>query len=206
MSSIKFIYFDLGKVIFDFDHQIACRYIAQQTGVPSEKVWDSLFDSGLEVRYETGLIDCETFHRKYCEATGTDMPQQEFLGAFANVFEPNRRIFGLIAQLRAINFPIGVLSNTCHAHWSFVCANYKIMREFFRETILSYEVKSMKPDGMIYQKAIEQAGCAAGTCFFVDDRQENVDGAIEAGMDAVLYTSVSQLVRDLESRGVEINY
>ena len=80
------------------------------------------------------------------------------------------------------------------------------MPDFFSPVILSYEVNSMKPDSVIYDRAIEQAGCHISNCFFVDDKQENVDGAIAAGMDAVLYRSVPELVEDLVERGVEINF
>jgi FMN phosphatase YigB (HAD superfamily) len=58
---------------------------------------------------------------------------------------------------------------------------------------------------VIYHRAIEMAGCSNKTVFFVDDKQENVDGAIAAGMDAVLYRSVPELVEQLVARGVEIN-
>jgi len=205
MEAVDFIYFDLGKVLFDFDHDIACRHIAANSGLTAEKVKSVVFDSGLEDRYETGLVNTDQFFAEFCEAAGVEYGKEEFLHAIANVFEPNRAIFPLVTQLRARNFPIGILSNTCPAHWDFVYSNYAILREFFEPLILSYEVNSMKPDSKIYQRAIEQAGCNVKKCFFVDDRQENVDGAIKAGIDAVLYESVGKLVEDLAKRGVEVN-
>jgi len=44
------------------------------------------------------------------------------------------------------------------------------------------------------------AGVAAGEIFFTDDRAENVAGAIAAGFDAVLFTSVEALESELRSR------
>ena len=49
------------------------------------------------------------------------------------------------------------------------------------------------------------AGCRVNKCFYVDDKQENVDAAIEAGMDAVLFQSGSHLIQAIQRRGVEIN-
>ena len=206
MADVDFIYFDMGKVIFEFDHDIACRKIAELTGTTPEKMKALIFDSGLEDRYETGLINCEEFHQQFLEAAKVEIGKDEFLGAIADVFWPNQRIFPLLAQLKSQNFPFGLLSNTCRAHFEFVCANYMIMPAFFSPVILSYEVNSMKPDSVIYDRAIEQAGCHISKCFFVDDKQENVDGAIAAGMDAVLYRSVPELVEDLAKRGVETNF
>ena len=205
MQSIDFIYFDLGKVILDFDHHAGCRQVAEIAGVTPDQVDAALFGSGLEVRYETGLISCEAFHAAFCQSTGSGISQTDLLHSMSDIFTPNREIFPLIAQLGAVNFPIGILSNTCRAHWELVFNRYKILRDFFEPVILSYEVNSMKPDSKIYERAIELAGCGIRKCFFVDDRQDNVDGAISAGMDAVLYRSVPQLVVDLVGRGVNIN-
>ncbi|MFT5300432.1 MAG: HAD superfamily hydrolase (TIGR01509 family) [Mariniblastus sp.] len=205
MAKIDFIYFDLGKVIFDFDHQIGCEQVACLAGLKPEQVRVALFDSGLEVRYETGLLNCEEFHAEFCQATGSPIGQRDLLESMSDIFTPNREMFPLLTQLRAVNFPIGILSNTCRAHWSHVFERYTVMRKFFAPLILSYEVNSMKPDSVIYHRAIEMAGCSNKTVFFVDDKQENVDGAIAAGMDAVLYRSVPELVEQLVARGVEIN-
>jgi FMN phosphatase YigB (HAD superfamily) len=49
-------------------------------------------------------------------------------------------------------------------------------------------------------------GLSAGEIFFVDDRPENVTGALEAGLDAVLYTSPACLAADLRRRGIGFNY
>jgi FMN phosphatase YigB (HAD superfamily) len=68
--------------------------------------------------------------------------------------------------------------------------------------ILSYEVGSMKPDRAIYEAAIRRAGVAAHEVFFTDDRLENVEGALAAGIDAVQFVNADQLIADLQARGV----
>lgn len=205
MQTIDFIYFDLGKVILEFDHARGCRQVSSVSGVPLERVKKVIFDSGLQNQYETGAISCDDFHAAFCQETGGEVSQTQLLTAISDIFEPNQQIFPLITQLRAVNFPIGILSNTCRAHWDLVHAQYRILRECFNPIVLSFEVKSMKPDLKIYDRAIEIATRAGKTCFFVDDKQENVDGANEAGMDAVLYRSVPELIKALTSRGVSIN-
>lgn len=206
MPTIDFIYFDLGKVILEFDHDVGCQQVSDVTGVSPENVKSALFDSGLEDRYETGLVNCSEFHAEFCKLTNSDSNQQEFLTATSDIFTPNLAMFPLISQLSASKFPIGILSNTCKAHWELVYAKYIILRQFFSPVILSYEVNSMKPDAAIYGRAIEMAGCQPNKCFFVDDKQENVDGAIEAGIDAVLYRSVPELAKELSQRGISINF
>jgi putative hydrolase of the HAD superfamily len=206
MSSIEFIYFDLGNVILEFDHSIAFRAVSDLTGLPAKQVDQALFDSGLQQRYETGLIDCTQFHQQFCELTETEPPIESFLNAISNIFTVNGSIVPVLTQLKARGFPLGILSNTCDAHWQFVFNRHAILKSFFHPYVLSYEAKSMKPDSKIYETAIEKSGVHPERIFFTDDRQENIDGAIAAGIDARLFTNAQELVSQLKQRGVLINF
>ena len=54
------------------------------------------------------------------------------------------------------------------------------------EPVFSCSVGVAKPDPRIYRIAAERLGVEAGDCLFVDDQPTFVEGALEAGMDAVL--------------------
>lgn len=202
---IDFIYFDLGNVILGFDHDRGCRQISELAGVSEEIVRSAIFDENLDRQYDTGTIDSDEFHRRFCESARCSIGKHELLHAASNIFTPNLAIFPLITQLRSANLSIGLLSNTCEAHWEFVRSRFSILRSFFSPIILSYEVHAIKPDREIYERAIAESGASPQRCFFVDDMMENVNGATAAGMDAVLYRSVPELVHELERRGVAIN-
>ena len=178
--------------------------------MPPERTNKILFDQGLEEQYETGLIDCTQFYQEFCRqadiAPSEELSREDLLWAIGDIFWANRPIIPVLTQLKARGFPMGILSNTCDAHWQSAFSQHSILRSFFRPWVLSYEEKSMKPDSMIYKSAIEQAGVKPGNIFFTDDRQENVEGAIAAGIDAVLFTSVPELVCQLSQRGVRINW
>ncbi|MDB2687252.1 HAD family phosphatase [Mariniblastus sp.] len=203
--AIRYLFFDLGKVLLDFDHESGCRQIAAVSGCSADKVDSILFESGLENSFETGLVDAEEFHAKFCEASGGSPSLEELLNACSDIFSMNVSMMPVVGQLAAVNFPMGILSNTCSAHWDHVFKKHTFLRENFIDYVLSYESKSMKPDSKIYLDAINVANVQANEIFFIDDKQENVDGAIAAGMDAVLYTNASQAIIDLQSRGVRFN-
>jgi HAD superfamily hydrolase (TIGR01509 family) len=177
--------------------------------VSPKLVDDILFNQGLQQQYETGLIDCTQFHQEFCAQADIDPSKElsrgDLLRAISDIFWANRPIFPVLTQLKARGFPMGVLSNTCDAHWQFVFSQHWVLQTFFDPLVLSYEEKSMKPDSKIYEAAIKRAGVEPGHIFFTDDRQENIDAAIKAGIDAVLFETVPQLVFDLQSRGVMIN-
>ena len=60
----------------------------------------------------------------------------------------------------------------------------------------------MKPSPIIYDTAIEKAGCRPGECFFTDDVAAYVEGACLCGIDAVRFQSQQQVERELRARGV----
>jgi HAD superfamily hydrolase (TIGR01509 family) len=95
------------------------------------------------------------------------------------------------------------MSNTNSIDWGFVSSGaFPFINRCFERFVLSYEVRSMKPERAIYEHAARLAGAPAGEVFFADDRPENVAGAIEAGLDAVLFTTPAELKRELENRGL----
>lgn len=203
--AIRYLFFDLGKVLFDFDHSVGCQQIASISGCSAEKVDSILFGTGLEDAFETGTVDAEQFHSQFCQASGGAPSQEDFLQACSDIFSLNVSMMPVVGQLAAVGFPMGILSNTCSAHWEHVLKGHTFLRENFGDYVLSYESKSMKPDSKIYLDAIKVANVAASEIFFIDDKPENVEGAIAAGIDAVLYTTASQAIIDLQSRGVRFN-
>ena len=203
--AIKYLFFDLGIVLFDFDHQIGCRQIAAVSGCSAEKVDSILFEGGLEDSFETGLVDADEFHSQFCQASGGSPSKAELLRACSDIFTMNVSMMPVVGQLAAVGFPMGILSNTCSAHWEQVFNKHAFLRQNFGDYVLSYESKSMKPDPKIYADAIKVASLPADEIFFIDDKPENVKGAIAAGIDAVLYTTASQAIVDLQSRGVRFN-
>ena len=203
----RFIYFDLGNVLLHFDHELACRQMAEVSGVAADAVRDLVFraQDGLQWQYERGEITTAEFHLAYCDALGTDVDVNALARAASDIFRLNTAILPLLWQLQRSGHRLGILSNTCPAHWEFVVGGrFRLITEYFERFALSYELREMKPDAECYRAAEELADAAPDEIFFLDDREENVAGANEAAWSAVRFTSVPQLVRDLQAAGVRL--
>lgn len=198
---IEFIYFDLGNVIVHFDHEIGCRKMADVAGCSVDAVRKAIFESDMQRDYETGKVDNETFYRHFCEQTNTEPDYEALYRACGDIFTLNVSIIPLIAALRRAGQPLGILSNTCAAHWDHCQRRYRVVRDVFDRSVLSFEVGSMKPDGLIYERAIDVAGAAAERIFFLDDRADNVAAARAAGLDAVQFHTAGQITAELRQRG-----
>ena len=205
----QFFYFDMGNVLLHFDHGIACRQMAAVAGVSADLVRRIVFadPGGLQWRYERGEISTAQFYDDFCSQTATRPDDGDLLHAASAIFALNAQIVPIVAQLRAAGQRLGVLSNTCEAHWQYVTdGRFALLRDFFDVYALSHKIGAMKPDRAVYARAAELAGVPPGRIFFCDDRAENVSAAQQAGFDAVLYTSPADLAQELRRRCVRMNY
>lgn len=201
-----FIYFDLGNVVLHFDHRRSARQMAEVAGVDESRVWEVVFEGDLHSVFERGHIGARDFYEAFCRETDSRPDFAALTEAGSAIFDLNATIVPLIAHLEDAGWRLGILSNTNESHWAYCVRRFKIIPEAFDVTILSYEVHSMKPEPEIYQTAAQRAGVAADQIFFVDDREENVEGARQAGLDAVRYVNVADLARQLRARGVDSNF
>lgn len=200
-NATPFIYFDLGNVLLFFDHQLACQNLAILCDRPAEQIWNIIFDSELQAAYEDGQISTKEFHRRFCDQLDVDIEVEKVCFAASAIFTLNEEIIPVVHNLKSAGHRLGILSNTCDAHWQYAMeGRYPILNEAFGLYALSFELKCSKPQTVIYEKAAELAGRPPQEIFFVDDRADNVRGALDSGFDAVQFTSVSQFKSELESR------
>ncbi len=151
MRKPSFLYFDLGNVLLLFDHQKACRQMAAVAGITAEKVWQVVFESDLELRYEAGELDDRGFYEVFCQQTDSRPDFEALLLAGSDIFTPNTSIFPVVGALDAAGYRLGVLSNTCPAHWAYCRAGrYGLLDRGFDVYALSYELGACKPSPKIF--------------------------------------------------------
>ena len=221
----SFIYFDLGNVLVRFDHQRASRAMAQLASVSLSAAATALFEPSPHLsyegdnkagscgtmswqdRFETGVCSASEFCSALRELLSFQAEDAMILRACSDIFWIDYAIVPVVHQLHAAHYPMGILSNTCEAHWHWLTAQRFVrLLSPFQPCMLSYETGAMKPAAAIYQAAATAAGFAPSEILFVDDRSENVTGALECGFDAVRFSTAPQLIRDLHVRGVLANF
>lgn len=203
----EFFYFDLGNVLLMFDHELAIRQIAEVAKVSPEAVRAAVFDSGLEVQYEAGAITSQDFYEEFCKATGSSPDFKALSQAASAIFHPNHSMIPIVAQMKQAGYRLGLLSNTCEAHYQyFGDGRYSMIPDIFDVVALSFEMKLMKPNPKIFERATELAGVAPEKIFFTDDIAGHIEAARRVGWDAVQYTGTPNLVDELRRRGADFNY
>jgi putative hydrolase of the HAD superfamily len=200
---IEALLFDLGKVLVDFDFELGMERFAAKTSLTRPEFELVIWDKHWIRRYERGEISTSEYHQHLCERGKLTMGIQEFEEAWSAVFLPELLVPEQLLKNLQQRYPLILVSNTNESHATFISKQYTVF-EYFHHRILSHQVGSLKPDYGIYRAAIQASGKEPEALFFADDREENIEAALELGIRAHLFRSVSGLVEALKNEGVDV--
>ncbi len=201
-----FIFFDLGRVIVDFDHALGWKKVAAITGLTEAEVGQFFTADDRPKRTETGQLAWELLHADFIREMAVEIDADMLARAAGDIFTLRTEMLPVIAAVERAGVPIGILSNTCDIHWQHLLrCRYGILPGGIGPLVLSYEVGAMKPQRRIYDVATAVAGVSAERIFFCDDIPAHVEAARAVGWDAEVFTGARQLVRQLADRGVPLS-
>ena len=107
----------------------------------------------------------------------------------------------ILEELKSAGHPLYAITN-------FAAETFELTRQrwdflgHFDDIVVSGEIRALKPQPEIYRRLLDDNGLTAGDCLFIDDVQENVDGAIAVGMHAVRFTDATALRSELGEHGL----
>src|SRR5215472_16810431 len=99
----------------------------------------------------------------------------------------DERMIEFAAFIQSRGYGTAILSNCPKALGERLRATPGFMNPFDHHTF-SIELGVVKPDCAIYQHAIDGLGIAPQQALLLDDREENVEGARDAGLEAEVYS------------------
>jgi HAD superfamily hydrolase (TIGR01509 family) len=106
-----------------------------------------------------------------------EMELLEYLRDAVHLYDDVRPV---LRALRAARTRIAIVSNCDHITRP-VLANLDLEREV-DATVLSCEVRSLKPEAAIFENALDRLGISAARTIFVDDQARYLDGARALGI------------------------
>ncbi len=204
MKTPEFIFFDLGKVLLQFDFSIAEARINALTGLDGKAVMDASLAHATPLceAVETDRISSRDFYLKICRDFGMTLPQEQFEAAHRDIFSPMSDSWKIVEELKLAGVRTGILSNICQVHWDFCKTRFPELFQLFDVPLASVELKARKPGCEIYLRAAERVGVEPSKILFFDDRPENIQGAENVGFDAVLFTNAADARKALCERGL----
>ena len=195
---IRAIVFDLGGVLIDLDYDSCVRAFLDILGF--ERIYELLdlyHQKGIYGEMEAGLVTADEFRAEVLRGSrpgAVPADVDRCMAALLKGMDPRK--VPLLQQL-AQKYPIYGLSNNNEISVVRMHEIYEEngldWRKVFRKEFLSCRMKLMKPSREIFDAAAAEIGCPPEEILFVDDSQKNVDGAIAAGWQSVLYVQGTDL-------------
>ena len=203
-NSIRGIAFDLGNVLFDFDYNIALEKIKPYIKVPAQAIVNSVFNDGCADDFERGNISAEDFFIWFKEISGYQGNFKEFSSVWSDIFVLNEQTFSLIKSIKPF-YSLFLISNINELHYNFLKNKYTGIFSIFDHEILSYKVRSTKPDPHIYNHLLSESGFQKEELVYIDDREDLIKAATKQGFNCILFNNTDDCIRRLAGYRVYIS-
>jgi len=153
--------------------------------------------------WESGSIPLKAYLDAVVFYEPRNFSQDDFFGFMLNQSKllPNGAL-GIVEELAASDrFMLGALNNEARETNEFRFDSFGL-RDYFAVALSSCYLGLRKPDAAIYLRALDILGGPAERILFIDDRAENVAGAVGVGMKGIQFQGADSLRSELESLGV----
>lgn len=185
-NKIKNIVLDMGNVIFDFNPEFVMKAFCSSEE-EKDYIRRELFEGPEWAAADKGEIKDKDRY----DLVKVRVPEKyhEALWNCAMHWDicmkplPGAREFCDYA--RAQGYGVYILSNASDAFYKYFPTFLPL--DFFDGVFVSSDYLMLKPDLKIYQTFLEKYGLKGEECLFIDDRIDNVEGAREAGLNAVRF-------------------
>lgn len=195
MKNITHVIFDLGNVLINHDAEIFINEFIRLSGKDRQSVVDIFLDAYSD-KFDTGIINGFEFYERIVSGLEIDMRYEEFHKVYCGIFHEKADFKPYVYKIMK-KYKTALLSNIDELHHSFILKNWPWVADI-KTAFVSYKLGVAKPDKRIYEKVLGQLGINGRNALFIDDREDNVKGAHDAGINSVQFTQTSHVISHLK--------
>lgn len=200
-AATQAVVFDFGDVLTTKpNREIVVNFLQQSLHLSDEEFKKANEEKRQAIK--EGSTD-EEFWLSYAKAHGIKLPpdwKDQFREIMKNAIAVNPKMYELVDELKEKKVHVALLSNI-DPRLGKLIQSYGYY-DPFDPYLLSYEIGVEKPDPKAFGILIKTLNVPPGDILFIDDKQENVDAAKKAGIDAILFKSEPELRLELSERGL----
>lgn len=186
--TIRAVLFDYGQVLSGPPNRAALGQMLAITGLDEDvfqrAYWAHRHD------YDRATLMADSYWRMIADETGFALDAAKLAALRAADVrmwtDLNLPMIEWAGRLAKAGYRIGILSNIGDGMSPWMVEHFDWLRNFHHLT-WSWELQMAKPERAIYLHAAQALGCDPGEVLFIDDKEENIAAARDAGMSAVLY-------------------
>ncbi|MBO5071211.1 MAG: HAD family phosphatase [Roseburia sp.] len=200
---IKNIVLDIGKVLIEWDPEAAMRKLGFDELTVAE-VASATTKSPDWLVSDRSVLSPEDMLAKFI--SNNPAYEKEIRTFWENIHLPAEQYAYTRPWLKAMKakgYGVYILSN--YAYWTYLHTQEALsFLEDADGALFSFEDHLLKPEPEIYLTLCERFGLKPEECIFLDDHQENADGAKAVGMEAICFTTYDEAMKLLNDYGVEL--
>jgi putative hydrolase of the HAD superfamily len=195
---IKLLIFDVGGVIIDYSEDDYIRYISDKFGLDFKKLAMALNPLVKEMDY--GWTKVSYVESKLSRMFNIPKLDLEWISAYKKLSKLDTKVANFVLKLSR-RYRTVMMSNISITR--YLESKQLFLYKFKRcRTFASCYLHMRKPERRMYLYVLEKMNVKPEEALFIDNMQENVDGARKAGIKSIRFTSYAQLVRALKKYGV----
>lgn len=183
LENINNLVFDIGGVLIGYRWEDMLK----DYGLNDEeanRIGSIIFNDPIWRDYDRGIIETEALILYYRKMYPQDAEHIEYFIRNCELIKVNRpRVWEIIESLKEIGYKIYLLSNYSEHLLKLHVSDMHLFNKVDGK-VISYEVNYIKPEPQIYEALLDKYNLNPAECLFFDDRQDNVDGALKANINA----------------------
>ena len=192
-DSYDVILFDLGGVLVELGKSPIPANVKVDESHFSLADW---FGSDTAKSFEKGAIAATEFAAAMISDLKIDCSSEQLIDHFTwwpqGMFPQSGE---LLRQLRR-NHRLAVLTNTNELHWPRITDEFEL-EQLVDHIFASHLLAMIKPESEIFHHVIERLDTEPASILFLDDNLNNIQAALELGIDARLVSGIEQVTRTL---------
>lgn len=204
MNNVKNILFDMGDVLIRFDRNLFMERLGLSAGEQA-LLMKEVYLSHEWAKLDWGRITDEMAVMRICRRVPEHLHDavRRLVMMWDRPILPVEGMETLIRELKEKGYHLYLLSNASvrqHEYWPRVPGN-----ECFDGTLISADVRLVKPQPEIYAYACCRFRIHAEESLFIDDSPINVEGAARVGMQGIVFHGDAEELRaGLREYGVSV--
>jgi len=197
-TPFKAVIWDLGGVILRTENWEPRRRLDKMLGLPEGKLYELVFASDISRKATVGEASNDDIWMWVAEQL--ELSNKEMTHVREEFWSGDQIDRDIVHFIRAQKNQtgMGLLSNGWPSTRHFLEDRWKISN-IFDDIIISAEVGLAKPDQRIYKLALDRLSIKAEQAIFVDDFEENIEGADKAGIFGIYFQDPQSVLETLNN-------
>ena len=197
------VIFDIGNVLVDWDLR---RLLARLTDDPAEveRLATQVITPEWHFQHDAGRsLDAMVAERSAqfpADVAAIEAYRTRFLETIPG---PVEGMVQLVSDLADAGVALYAITNFGAEFWAMFRPTFPLLDRFSGVVVSGVE-RLVKPDPAIYRLALARFGLASADAMFIDDRPDNVAGAVGVGMTGHIFIDAATCRTWLRGQGVPV--